>query len=271
MKSVKEHLMFILPLMAILLGVEFVLVFDRVTSNYEEKLRESYTILLVSKTPVTERQLRRAEPHIAEVEPISKEHIAKEIARGMRNATTAEILQSLPHFYTLHLDRYLSRKAVEAIRSKLLKVPGVQKVETFGENHRAKYNLFVFLKIIFWSFAGLLSVVSFFLILKQMEVWQLAHRERMQIMEVFGAPMLLRSGVLFRMGITDAFFATILSAGLFAFLRYYWAERSGIEILVARKELLFESRDLAILGGIALGLVISSVLSVTLKSGEDRE
>ena len=90
-------------------------------------------------------------------------------------------------------------------------------------------------------------------------------------MEVFGAPMLLRSGVLFRMGITDAFFATIFSAGIFAFLRYYWAERSGIEILVTRKDLLFEPRDLAILGGIALGLVIFSVMSVTLKSGEDRE
>jgi len=271
MKSVKEHLMFILPLMAILLGVEFVLVFSRVTGNYEEKLRESYTILVITKAPMTLQDFRKIEPHISQADPISKERIAKEIARGMRNATTAEILKSLPHFYTLHLDRYLSREAVEMIRKELLRHKGIEKVETFGENHRAKYNLFVFLKIIFWSFVVLLSLVSIFLILKQMEVWQLAHRERMQIMEVFGAPMLLRSGVLFRMGITDALVATLISAGLFAFLRYYWAARSGIEILADRQALLFEPRDVALLGGIALTIVIVAVLSVTLKSGENRE
>ncbi|WP_456428763.1 cell division protein FtsX [Nitratifractor sp.] len=271
MKSVKEHLMFILPLMAILLGVEFVLVFNRVTSNYEEKLRESYTILVVSKSPMSLRRFRRIEPHISSVEAISKERIARQIARGIQNTKTQEILAALPHFYTLHLDRYLSRAAVEKIRKKLLKVPGVKKVETFGENHRAKYNLFLFLKIVFWSFVVLLSLVSFFLIMKQMEVWQLAHRERMRIMEVFGAPMLLRSGVLFRIGITDAIFAVALSGGLFAFLKYYWAPRSGIEILVDPQALLFEPRDLAILAAIAFTLVISAVMSVTVRSGEVRE
>lgn len=40
MKFIKNHLMFILPLMAILLGIQFFLVFDRMTSGYEERLKE---------------------------------------------------------------------------------------------------------------------------------------------------------------------------------------------------------------------------------------
>ncbi len=271
MKSVREHLMFILPLMAILLGIEFVLVFDRVTGNYEEKLRETYTILVVSDKAMSTEEFRAIDSHIAKADPISKERIARKIAQGMSNTSTAELLKALPHFYTLHLDRYLSRDAVEMIRKELLRHKGIRKVETFGENHRAKYNLFIFLKIVFWSFVALLSLVSVFLVLKQMEVWQLAHRERMQIMEVFGAPALLRSGVLFRMGIVDAIVATLISGGIFAALKYYWAPRSGIEILVDRQALLFEPKDLAILGGVALAIVIAAVLNVTYKSREERE
>ena len=271
MKSVKDHLMFLLPLLAILLGVEFFLVFDRVTKSYEEKLRQSYSILVVSEKVMSPKDFRRIDPHIAQSEAIDKKTIAREIARGMQNAADAEILASLPHFYNLHLDRYLSRAGVEKIRKKLLKVKGIKKVETFGENHRAKYNLFVFLKIIFWSFVGLMSLVSVFLVVKQMEVWQLAHRERMRIMEIFGAPMLLRSGVLFRMGIVDALLATGITVGLFALLRYYYAPISGIEILIDRQGLLFQLRDAAILGGIALGIVIVAVLNVAIKSREHRE
>ena len=271
MKSVKEHLMFLLPLMAILLGVEFVMVFDRVTSNYEEKLRESYTILAVTKEPMSLEEFKTLEPSISRADKIPKERIAKEIASGMPSTTSKVIFASLPHFYTLHLNRYMSKMEVEAIRLSLLKGDKIKRIETFGENHRAKYNLFIFLKIIFWGFAIIISLISILLIIKQMEVWQLAHRERMQIMEVFGAPMLLRSGVLFRMGITDAIIATAISAGLFNFIKYYWAVKSGIEILSERRELLFEVRDLAILGGIAITIVIVAVLTVAFKTRESYE
>jgi len=271
MKSVKEHLMFVLPLMAILLGIEFFLVFNRVTDNYEERLKESYSILVVASKPFTAADFRKADSRIARADPITKEKIAREIARGMHHTADREILNALPYFYTLHLDRYLGRTGVEKIRRNLLKLSGVSKVETFGENHRAKYNLFVFLKIIFWSFVTLMSLVSIFLVVKQMEVWQMAHSERMKIMEIFGAPPLLRSGVLFRMGIVDALLATVVSAGLFIFVKYYFAPRSGIEILVERRELLFEISDLAVLAGIALSIVVVAVLSVTYGSREPRE
>jgi cell division transport system permease protein len=266
MKSVRDHLMFLLPLLAILLGVEFFLVFNRVTQSAEDKLRQNYSILVVSEKALSPQDFRRIDRHIVEAAPLPEEEIAKEIARGMKNTPDREILAALPHFYSLHLDRYLSQKEVEEIRKKLLKTPGIGKVETFGENLRAKYNLFLFLKIILWSFVGLMGLVSLFLVLKQMEVWQMAHRERMQIMEIFGAPMLLRSGVLFRMGIVDALLATAITAGIFLFLRYRYAPASGIEILMEKQALLFEWRDMGILAGIALIIVITAVLTVAFKS-----
>jgi len=52
MKFIKNHLMFILPLMAILLGVEFYLVFDRTTNSYEQGLKDGYSMLLVADNPI---------------------------------------------------------------------------------------------------------------------------------------------------------------------------------------------------------------------------
>ena len=53
MKYIKNHLMFILPLIAILLGIEFFLVFDRITKSYEEGLKDGYSMLIVTKKPTT--------------------------------------------------------------------------------------------------------------------------------------------------------------------------------------------------------------------------
>ena len=60
-----------------------------------------------------------------------------------------------------------------------------------------------------------MGVVSLFLIIKQMEIWKYAHKQRMQVMEIFGAPLMLRSGVLFKVAIMDAFIATILTTAFF--------------------------------------------------------
>ncbi|HIO96236.1 MAG TPA: cell division protein FtsX, partial [Campylobacterales bacterium] len=41
MKFIKRHVSLIFPMVAILLGLEFFIVFDRTTKNYEESLKES--------------------------------------------------------------------------------------------------------------------------------------------------------------------------------------------------------------------------------------
>jgi cell division transport system permease protein len=95
-----------------------------------------------------------------------------------------------------------------------------------------------------------------------MEIWQLEHRERMQVMEILGASGMLRSGVLFRIALTDAVIATLTTIGIFAFLRYVWVAKSEIGFLVRKQALFFELKDVFILGGIALSIVIVSVISV---------
>ena len=126
-------------------------------------------------------------------------------------------LAALPYFYNVHLDTYVNFRGLEKIKEDLEKDSNVKKVETFGSSYSSAYRLFSFIKFTLKFFIGFMGVVSLFLIIKQMEIWKYAHKERMQVMEIFGAPLMLRSGVLFKVAIMDAFIATILTSAFFLY------------------------------------------------------
>jgi cell division transport system permease protein len=262
--------MFILPLLSILLGIESFMVFGRVTDSYGENLKEAYTILVVSKQAMELDQFKAIDPHINRIDSVKKEAIVEQIAQGMSNASTEDILKTLPRFYTLHLNQYFNAAAIETIKKHLENNPNVQRVETFGKAHNSNYNLYMLIRASLWTFVGFMVFTSLFLVVKQMEIWQLEHRERMQVMEILGASAMLRSGVLFRVALTDAIIAALTTIGIFVFLRYAWVAKSEIGLLVRKQDLFFEFTDIVVLGGIALMIVLISVIMVSYGVKETR-
>ena len=258
--------MFIFPLMAILLGIEFYLVFDRTTDSYEKGLKEGYSMLVVTKKPMELSALKSLNKHISTSEKIKRENIVSEIAKGVSKSSSKEILAALPYFYNVGLDSYLHTSGLEKIKMDLETDTNIKKVETFGSSYSSAYRLFSFIKFTLKLFIVFMGVVSLFLIIKQMEIWKYAHKQRMQVMEIFGAPLMLRSGVLFKVAIADAFIATILTSVVFLYVKFQWAANSGIDIMVQNQEELFRLTDMAILLGSALLLVIIAVYSVVFTS-----
>jgi len=266
MKFIKNHLMFILPLMAILLGIEFFLVFDRTTDSYEKGLKEGYSMLVVTKEPMELIEFQTLNNHVSSSEQIERETIVSEIATGINEKNSKEILEALPYFYNVGLDAYLRTTSIENIKKDLEEHEKVKSVETFGSSHSSAFKLFSFIKFTLKIFIIFMAVVSLFLIIKQMEIWKYAHRERMQVMEIFGAPLMLRSGVLFKVAIIDAVIATIFISALFFYVKFIWSVHSGIDIIVHNKEELFRITDMGILLGSALLIVIIAVYSVVFNS-----
>jgi len=258
--------MFILPLVAILLGIEFYLVFERTTASYEEGLKEGYSMLVVTKKPATLTELKKFNAHIHKLENIKRKNIVKEIANDVNKETQEKILAALPYFYNVSLDTYVNTRGLEKIKTDLEKNSNVKKVETFGSSYSSAYRLFSFIKFTLKLFIGFMGIVSLFLIIKQMEIWKYAHKERMQVMEIFGAPLMLRSGVLFKVAILDAFIATLLTSAFFLYIKFQWAANSGIDIMMQRQDELFILSDIAILLGAALLIVIIAVYSVVFSS-----
>lgn len=258
--------MFILPLMAILLGIEFYLVFDRTTDSYEKGLKEGYSMLVVTKKPMEISALKALNMHISTSEKIKRENIVSEIAKGVSQSSSKEILAALPYFYNVGLDSYLHTSGLEKIKMDLEADTNIKKVETFGSSYSSAYRLFSFIKFTLKLFIVFMGVVSLFLIIKQMEIWKYAHKQRMQVMEIFGAPLMLRSGVLFKVAIADAFIATILTSVVFLYIKFIWAANSGIDIMVQNQEELFRLTDMGILLGSSLLIVIIAVYSVVFTS-----
>ncbi|MEA3490865.1 MAG: cell division protein FtsX [Campylobacterota bacterium] len=268
MKFIRNHLTFIFPMMAILLGIEFYLVFDRTTDSYEKGLKEGYSMFVVTYKPMELNDFKKLNEHINEKEDIDKEKLAKQISEGLSQSNGEEILKALPYFYNIKLDTYLHSSALEDIKRDLEDNQMIKRVETFGNSYTNSYKLFSFIKFTLHAFIGFMGLVSLLLIVKQMEIWKYAHEERMQVMEIFGAPMMLRSGVLFRVALIDAIISTFLTSGLFLSLKYKWAQESHIEILMKKQNLLFQANDFLILLGISLLVVIVSVYFVVFSAKE---
>ncbi|RLA65328.1 MAG: cell division protein FtsX [Epsilonproteobacteria bacterium] len=266
MKFIKNHLMFILPLMAILLGIEFFLVFERSTNTYEKSLKEGYSMLVVSKKPMTVEALKILNPHVNASEKIKRENIVSEVAKGVSQSNTQKILLALPYFYNVKLDSYLHTSTLEVIQKDLEADINIKKVEIFGSSYNSSYRLFSFIKFTLKLFIIFMAVVSLFLIIKQMEIWKYAHKERMQVMEIFGAPLMLRSGVLFKVAVIDAIFASIFVSAIFIYIKFYWAAKSGIDVMVQNQKELFVLTDMVILLAAALLIVIVAVYSVVFSS-----
>jgi cell division transport system permease protein len=271
MKSVKHHLMFIFPLVAILLGIEFYMVFDRMTAGYEKRLKEGYTMLVVSKKPLTLAQVKRADKRVASLKRIEREAIVENVSGEMSETNKKEILARLPYFYDVGLERYLGTNELKSVAESLKKIPSVTRVETFGASYASAYKLFTLIKLLLKIFIGFMAAVSLLLILKQVEIWKYEHRERMQVMEIFGAPLMLRAGVLFRIAVIDAFVAALITTGIFLYAKTIWAPVSGIDLIRQKQDEIFQIVDMGLLLFLALVIVVISVYAVVISNTEGVE
>lgn len=255
-------------MMAILLGIEFLLVFDRTTSSYEERLREGYSMFIVTKQAMSLEEFQNLNRHISQSEKLDKDKLAKQISAGISQGNAEEILKSLPYFYNLKLDGYLSEQLINAIKKDLEQSPSIKRVETFGNSYKENYQLFSFIKFLLKIFIGFMTIISLFLIVKQMEIWRYTHQERMQVMKIFGASLMLRSGVLFRVAMIDAVISSTVTSSLFIMLKYRVSEGSHMEILSQKQDLLFQVTDSLILLSISILIVIISVSIVVFSHRE---
>ena len=118
-------------------------------------------------------------------------------------------------------------------------------------------------------FAIAIFAVTSLLVLKEMRIWQLQHNERMSIMAMFGAPVWLRSAILFRLSIVDALIASVLAIGTFSYASYL---KVGDEQLrtIGIDVLLFDPlNDSSLIIGVALSLSI--ILATLIVIGHKEE
>ncbi len=270
MRSIRHHLSLILPLFAILFCIEYLLVFDRITKSYETKLKENYSLILVADKSVKLSELAHCDTLIRKIEPIDAENVLQKIKEDMDRKSLEKIKAIMPVFISIKLRRYADSKRIERLKSELMSITGVRDVHVFEKVHDRLYAMLLFMKTSFIVFSVLIGSISLLLLMKQMTIWQFEHKERMQIMALFGAPVWLRSGVLFRLAIVDALFALIFVVSAMLYLVNDSRVRDLLNGIGVEPDLLLRFDDVAVLAGVSFAIALLSAAWVVIRFKEEQ-
>ena len=262
MKFIKTHISLIFPLVAILLGLEFFIVFDRTTDTFEKSLQNGYSMMVVSKEEMSIDDFKSWDEHIEQVSELEKSKILKRLKMNKDAKKSKQFESSLPNFYSIKLNAYLTLDELATVKHNLKKSSNILTIESFQSAYQSKYELFSFIKFSFQTFIIFMTIIGFFLIVKQMEVWNFLHAQRMKIMEIFGASLFLRSKVLINMALIDAVISALITSALFYLFQNSWVRGSQMEILKENVESVFSLGDIFILLFASIVVVMIAVYIV---------
>ncbi len=261
MKSLKNHLSLIIALATILFTLQTFTIVERSVSSYETRLKNDYSLIIVANTALDAKEIAGIDSVIAASEPISPDRILSEFKEELHGTNFELLKTTLPKFYRVTLKHFPTPDELKALSGRLLKHPTITRVEDFAENHDLVYKLLFLFKKVITLFAVSIFAVTALLIVKELRIWQFQHSERMNIMALFGAPVWLRSAVLYRLAIVDAFVAALLVNGtFFAVVQNGWVD-AQLNAIGISADIYQINPDGLILSALALGI---SVLLATL-------
>ena len=168
----------------------------------------------------------------------------------------------MPYFYRVYFKKFPTPNELKQLETILLSNPDITRVESFRTTQNQIYNLLSIIKVVVIVFMGIISIISILLIIKQLEVWRLEHRERMYIMELFGAPFWFRGAALFKIAFIDSVLALILTFGMI----YYMLNSYMYKAIIADLNIqvgLDMKKEVFILFAVSMSIsLISSVIVV---------
>jgi len=218
MKSIKNHLSLVIALLSILFSMQIFIIVDRSIESYKEKLANNYSVIVVSKRHLSDKAILNINKIISDSKELTPDSVIRKLNTNMDEKNIQLLKLTLPKFYKLNLKYYPTPKEIKKLTSDLLANKNITKVEDYSHTHNTTYKLLLLFKGVVSVFAISIFIVTTLLIFKELRIWQFKHTERMSIMGLFGAPIWLRSAVLFRLSIVDALIASALSFVLFTYL-----------------------------------------------------
>ncbi len=265
MSFLKHHLSLIIPLVALLFIYQFFTISDRILKDHQEKINSNYSIIIASERDLEKSEIEDVIESIKDLEEIEPDSMLSRLKGEISDANLALLKMELPKFYRITLLRFPDEKFLDKIKVTLEKVNGVKRVETFAKSHNRVYRLLILNKSISKILAILIFVISFLLMIKQIELWRFEHMERMEIMGLFGASYWMRSALLFRLALVDSIIATAITS------YFYYYLQSSNEVNYLTSDLGIDSIPFSLLGdtitllSIALFISFVSVFMVTIR------
>lgn len=261
MRSIKNHLGFILPLIALLFAVQFSILANNILTEYKNLMSKDYNIVIVSSKKINLSDIKSQVKEALVLDEISSDKIISKLNGEISSKNIDLLKNALPNFYSLKLDSFVDAKRLEGIRLNLLKIDGITQAETFLKTHDKIYKALELSRLLSLAFVAIIGAIGFLLILKQIRIWLYEHKERMQIMTLFGAGFLMKSGILYRTAIIDSIIASLFVVASF----YFAPEFNSLKQILLELDLSMPKIDIISDGFSLLGYSLGiSIISVSL-------
>lgn len=210
MNTLKQHLSLLIPLIAMLFSLQCLLILERTVAKQEQFITQKYAIGITAKKPITFESIQSKIVEAKELSELNpKDSIAK-LTKDIKDNSLTNLTQQLPYFYSLSLEYFPNTQRLAAIEAVLKKNPNIIAVDTFSKRHLENYMLLSFIKFSVLTFSIILVIISFMLMLKQIEIWRYANKDKMEIMDILGANVWIRNRSLFKLALIDSFLASFI-------------------------------------------------------------
>lgn len=270
MKSIKTHFGVIVSLVALLFSVQFGFFVNNLVANYELSMKNEYSIILVSSKDLMGIDINKTASEVANLQPISTDEIVDKIKGKISNENIKLLSQTLPKFYNVKLKFFPNNDELNKISEKLRKIDGVNKVEVFNKTHESIYRVLILVKGIVYIFTFLITILGLMLIHKQIRIWLFEHKERIDVMTLFGASFVLKSAKLYRMAIIDSVIATIIVVMFYLLLPSWSLFNKNMDAIGIATHTIVLPIDGIILFVISIALSIIAVSFVMTQARESR-
>ncbi len=218
MKSLRNHIPVILTLFVLLFSIQFSMEIYKIIQEQNSKLKENYSIVLVSQNRLKIENLQKVVNDIQSIEIIKPKKILDKLKNSMSPESLTMLKIALPYFYSAKLNKLPTKSRLKKIKNSLLSIKGISRVEIFSKTYDSIYQILKILQFITYAFNIIIFFMSALLLFKQIKIWILEHEEKIKIMGYFGANYWIKSGFLYKIVLIDSMVAVFLVGVLFNFI-----------------------------------------------------
>ncbi|RDU73355.1 hypothetical protein CQA66_01425 [Helicobacter aurati] len=212
MNTLKQHLSLLVPLLTMLFSLQCLLILERTVAKQEQFITQKYAIGITAKKPITLESIQNKIIEAKTLTPLNPKDSLAKLTKDIKESTLLDLSKQLPYFYSLSLEYFPSIERLNVISAVLKKNPNILAVDTFSKQHSENYMLLSFIKFSVITFSIILGIVSFMLMLKQIEIWRYVSKDKMEVMDFLGASVWTRNRSLFKLAVLDSFFSSFFIA-----------------------------------------------------------
>jgi cell division transport system permease protein len=217
MTTLRQYITLFFPILTILISLHIYSYISKLTNQYLDSVNQQYSIVIVSKNKISENKIKKSIDNVLSLNLISTKKSLKQFKDILSDKNFASLSLSIPYFYQLKLSSFPTKRELLDIKHTLKKHKSIIKIETFIKKYSSFNIMLENTNKIVTFFSIIVIMLSSMLISKLTKLWYFEHKNRMDVMELFGASLMQRSFVLFKISIINS----IVSSGIVVALFYY--------------------------------------------------